>query len=323
MNMQALQFDRTGSLDALQLRHVEVPRPAADEVLIKIEAAGINPSDVKNILGRFPYTSLPRIPGRDFAGTVIEGPAMWKGKSVWGSGKGVGFTRDGSHARYLTFPVAGLSLKPDTLSFVQAASVGVPYITALEAMERSAVKNGTNLLVIGAAGAVGHAAMAIAALRGARILAAVRKPQQQVTLQQQGINTVLIEENKRVTDSVGQYFPAGADVVFDTTGLQLSLAVSAVAIHGAVVVIAAPATGMDSFPLLDFYRKGGNLVGVNSLLHELPACAQMLDKLRILFDESGLKVSTALAEYALRDGLQAYRAVEKGCAEKCVLVMND
>lgn len=70
--MKALQFDRTGDLAALELVDMPDPLPAADEVRVEIRAAGLNPSDVKNVLGRFPYTTLPRVPGRDFAGVVVE-----------------------------------------------------------------------------------------------------------------------------------------------------------------------------------------------------------------------------------------------------------
>src|SRR6218665_1225145 len=80
--MQALQFDKTGSLDALELRDVAMPVLGNGDVLVKVHAAGINPSDIKNVLGRFPYTTLPRIPGRDFSGIVIGGPDEWKGKNV-------------------------------------------------------------------------------------------------------------------------------------------------------------------------------------------------------------------------------------------------
>ena len=72
--MKALQFDKTGDLSALRYVEVPTPLPGAGEVLVQIKAAGLNPSDVKNVLGRFPYTTLPRIPGRDFAGVVVEGP---------------------------------------------------------------------------------------------------------------------------------------------------------------------------------------------------------------------------------------------------------
>ena len=69
--MNALQFTATGDLANLSLVEVPVPVPSAGEVLVQIKAAGLNPSDVKNVLGRFPYTTLPRIPGRDFAGVVV------------------------------------------------------------------------------------------------------------------------------------------------------------------------------------------------------------------------------------------------------------
>ena len=63
--------------------------------VVRMEAASINPSDVKNVSGRMPQTTLPRIPGRDYAGVVVEGPAEWLGAPVWGTGGDVGFTRDG------------------------------------------------------------------------------------------------------------------------------------------------------------------------------------------------------------------------------------
>lgn len=322
--MKALQFDRTGSLDALQLRDVTIPEPAAGEVLVKIHAAGINPSDIKNVLGRFPYTTLPRIPGRDFSGVVIDGPAAWKNKAVWGSGKGVGFTRDGSHAEYMTIDIAALSLKPASLSFAQAASCGVPYITALEAMDRMRVKKNTRLLIIGN-GAVATATMAMARSREANIVVAVRKQEQKEKLQQQGLATVLLNE-QLVTDetslagSVQQHFPGGAEAIFDTTGAWLSASVSALATHGSIAVIAAPVSGHINFPLLDFYRSGGNLVGVNSLLHDVSTCARMLDELRVAFDEKKLPAPEHIRECFLADGKSIYVAIDAGDTRKSVFV---
>jgi NADPH:quinone reductase-like Zn-dependent oxidoreductase len=319
--MQALHFEKTGTLDALELRDVAMPVVGEGDVLVKIHAAGINPSDIKNVLGRFPYTTLPRIPGRDFSGVVIEGPSEWKGKAVWGSGKGVGFTRDGAHAEYLAFPVTGLSLKPDSLSFTEAAAVGVPYITAMEALDRSGVKKNTRFLVIGAAGAVGSAAIALATQRGAKILAAVRKPAQQAALQAQGIDSILLTDEASLAGDVEKYFAGGADSVFDTTGFWLAGAVSALHLYGTVAVIAAPFARMAEFPLLDFYRRGANIVGVNSLLHDLPTSALMLDQLRGMFD-AGMTKPGKLRECALRDGIGVYRDVDSGCGEKCVFVMG-
>lgn len=90
--MKALQFSATGDLAALRVVEVATPAPAAGEVLVQIKAAGLNPSDVKNVLGRFPYTTLPRIPGRDFAGVVVQGPPALVGQEVWGTGRDLGFS---------------------------------------------------------------------------------------------------------------------------------------------------------------------------------------------------------------------------------------
>lgn len=99
--MRALRFHKTGSLDELSVEEVSRPNPAADEVLVQMKAAAINPSDLKNVQGKMSMTTLPRIPGRDFAGVVVAGPAELSGKAVFGSGGNLGFRRDGSHAESL------------------------------------------------------------------------------------------------------------------------------------------------------------------------------------------------------------------------------
>ena len=114
--MKALQFSATGDLAALSFVEVDKPLPAAGEVLVQVKAAGLNPSDVKNVLGRFPYATLPRIPGRDFAGVVVEGPQQLVGQAVWGTGRDLGFFADGSHAQYLTVSAKGVAHKPTHLS---------------------------------------------------------------------------------------------------------------------------------------------------------------------------------------------------------------
>jgi len=89
--------------------------------LVRVIAASINPSDVKNVAGAMKQTTLPRIPGRDYAGVVQAGPAEWIGAEVWGTGGDVGFTRDGTHAEMIAVPVASLRRNPETIGFDQAA----------------------------------------------------------------------------------------------------------------------------------------------------------------------------------------------------------
>jgi hypothetical protein len=124
--MKATIFSRFGAPDVLAVADVPDRMPGHGEARVRVEAASVNPSDVKNVAGAMSQTTLPRIPGRDFAGVVEVGPDAWIGAEVWGSGN-AGFTCDGSHAQYIVVPVASLRRKPETLSFDEAASVGVTY----------------------------------------------------------------------------------------------------------------------------------------------------------------------------------------------------
>jgi NADPH2:quinone reductase len=318
--MKALQFSRTGDLAALQ--YVELPKPVAgqDEVLIQVKAAGLNPSDVKNVLGRFPYTTLPRVPGRDFAGVVVQGPQALIGQEVWGTGKEPGFFRDGSHAEFLTLPAKGVALKPKHLSFSQAASLGVPYTTAWDALQRSRVGADTRLLVIGANGAVGSAALALGKILGAQVLGAVRRPEQLKALQDQGFDAILLDKADDLAGQVSGIYKGGADVIFDTTGFWLPGAVSALAPFGRIAIIAAPVDGHVQLPALALYRKGGSVVGINSLLYDCQACAKMLDQFGRFFDEGRLPLPTGLLESPLSEGLARYAEVNQGAGEKVILL---
>ena len=119
--MRALQFSEFGPVSNLRL--LELPDPKADSAtaIVKIAAAAISPSDVKNVEGKMEHTTLPRVPGRDYAGRVIHGPVEWIGAEVWGTGGEIGYSVDGSHAELMAVPVASLRRKPTRLSLEQAA----------------------------------------------------------------------------------------------------------------------------------------------------------------------------------------------------------
>jgi len=288
-------------------------------VLVEIKAAGLNPSDVKNVLGRFPYTTLPRIPGRDFAGIVVEGPQALVGQQVWGTGRELGFFADGSHAQFVKLPANGVALKPTHLSFAQAASLGVPYTTAWDALERSLVTAETRLLVIGG-GAVGSAALALAKVRGAQVLAAARRPEQVKELQDQGFQTLQLDKPEDLGAQVNAVFKGGADVIFDTTGFWLPASVAALATFGRIAIIAAPVDGMVQLPALALYRKGGSVVGINSLLYGVQACAAMLDQFGQFFDQDLLPLPQGLFESPLAEGLERYAEVNQGSGDKVILL---
>src|SRR5208282_3029410 len=156
--MKALRFAAFGPPSVLRIEEVSIPEPGEGEALIHVKAAGINPSDIGNVAGRFKSTTLPRTPGRDFAGIVVKGERH-EGDEVWGSGPKLGIVRDGSHAEYIVVAAKMLSSKPKSLSMAQAATIGVPYITAWASVVNTAqIQAGETILIIGAAGAVGQAA---------------------------------------------------------------------------------------------------------------------------------------------------------------------
>ncbi len=318
--MQALQFSATGSLDSLQLKDLPRPVPGAGEVLVEVRATGLNPSDLKNVLGRFPYTTTPRIPGRDFSGVVVEGPEELLGKAVWGgTGKGFGFTRDGSHAQYVVVPANAVAPKPESLSFAQAATFGVPYITAWDALERSQVRAGTRFLIIGA-GAVARAAQALAAARGARVVLGVRRAEVVKELQAQGISAFQLPEADQLPEQAQAHFQQQLpEVVFDTTGFWLPAAVNSLATLGRIAVIAAPVDGMIDMSILNLYRRGGSVIGVNSLLYTLEDCARMLEQISDAF-EGALPIPEGFTELPLSEAVAGYHRVNEGGAEKLVLI---
>ena len=107
------------------------------KLLIEVKAAAVNPSDVKAATGLMPYAVFPRTPGRDYAGVVIDGPAGWIGREVFGSSGDLGIRRDGTHATHLAVEAEAVVEKPKNLSWEEAAGIGVPFVTAMEGFRRA------------------------------------------------------------------------------------------------------------------------------------------------------------------------------------------
>ena len=303
--LKALRFSEKGDLAHLKLVDAPTPGPGAGEVLIRIKAAGLNKSDVSNVMGGHPYTTLPRTPGRDFAGVVERGPRHLEGQAVWGTGNEIGFTRDGSHAEYLVLPVDAVSLKPPRLSFEEAASCGVPYVTAWHAL--ASVPNGAKTLVVGAAGAVGIAAMHIARRKGLRATGAVRGAEQSQRLRARGFEAVVLEDK----------LPGEWDAIFDTTGHWLAPAIGALARFGRVIVIVAPGDGKPPVPIRDLYRRGASIVGINSLIYSAAQCARLFAELAEGFERGELAPPDNIVTRPLAP--QTYVAFQRGEKGKLVI----
>jgi len=259
--MKALRFAEFGPPSVLRIEEVAIPEPAEGEALIHVKAAAINPSDVGNVAGRFKSTTLPRTPGRDFAGIVVKGKRH-EGEEVWGSSPTLGIIHDGSHAEYVVVPVETLSLKPKSLSIAQAAAIGVPFITAWASVVSAAqIQVGETILIVGAAGAVGQAATQIANWKQARVIGA-DTTSDAIPGTESVINTKSEDLRERVLElTAGR----GVDAVFDTVGGPMfELALRSLAVGGRQVVISSAGDPRVSFNLVDFYHHSARLIGVDS-----------------------------------------------------------
>lgn len=322
--MRAIRFDRFGSPSVLQLQELPYPVLQPDEVLVEIHAASINPSDVKNVLGNMKETTLPRTPGRDFAGVVVDGPQNLVGTEVWGTGGDIGFTRDGSHASHIVLPIAAVQPKPRNLSMQQAATVGVTYVTAwLSLIETAQLQAGETVLIVGATGGVGSAAMQIAKWKGARVLGTVRRESDRAAAEEFGADKAIALTTEDLRNAV---FVAtegkGLSVVLDTVGgLMLETCLGTLSHKGRIIAISAPAKEPKvSFDLRDFYRRELRLFGVDSRALDVSACGHILAALTPSFEANILRPPVAIASYPLEQAATAYEQVlHRTTASKVVL----
>ncbi|QRK12671.1 zinc-binding alcohol dehydrogenase family protein [Archangium violaceum] len=307
--MKALRFDKYGPPSVLSLREVAVPDLGPGEVLVELHAAAINPSDVKIVSGAF-NSSLPRVPGRDFAGVVVAGDERMKGKEVWGSGAGFGVVRDGAHAQYVVLPSDWLSEKPANMTMPHAAGVGAPYVTAWSALVVAAnVQAGETVLITGALGAVGRAATQIAHWRKARVIGAGTS--ERANDADAFINTThkdLPTEVKALTGG------KGVDVVLDAVGGPVfEPALKSLGLDGRQVVITSVGGKRVEFDLTDFYHNRQRLLGVDTAKLSGAEIAKIMDGLRAGFEEGKLQPPT-VKTWSLAQATEAYEAVAKGDA---------
>jgi len=308
--MRAVVIHQFGSVT---VEEVPTPEPRGDQVLVEVRAAAINPSDVKNVAGTMHGTTLPRIPGRDFAGVVTRGPADLVGKDVWGTGGDIGFTRDGTHAQYVLLSRAGVALRPSAIGADAAGSAGVTFVTAWQALVTSAkIASGETALIIGAAGGVGSAAVQIAKLHGAHVIGAVRFEKDLAAASENGADEVLLSAS---TDFVAQVRKLtdgrGANVVFDTSGMMFAEAVEAAAMAGRIPVITAPKDGMATFSLRSVYRKLMLVLGVDSRDLDAVNCAKMLEAMSPAFQSGELRAKAGVAR-PLSQAVAAYAEAGRG-----------
>ncbi|MGE5337986.1 MAG: NADPH:quinone reductase, partial [Gemmatimonadota bacterium] len=196
--MLAAFYEQTGpARDVLQVGEVPTPEPAAGEVRVRLATSGVNPSDVKSRAGvRSKALAFPRIvPHSDGAGVIDAvgngvaatriGEPVWTWNAAWQRAFGTA-------AQYVTLPSEQAVVLPANTSFEVGACLGIPALTALHAVRMDGGVAGRSVLVAGAAGAVGHYAVQMARLLGARrVIATVSNAQKAALAREAGADLAL------------------------------------------------------------------------------------------------------------------------------------
>jgi NADPH:quinone reductase len=295
---------------------------AANEVLIEVRAAAVNPSDVKAATGLMAYAVFPRTPGRDYAGIVVDGPADLIGREVFGSSGDLGIRRDGTHATHLALEAEALVQKPKTLSWDEAAGIGVPFVTAMEGFRRAGMPNkDETVLVMGVNGKVGQAAVQIASWNGVCVIGVVRKNEPyegHANSRVEVIDASTTDVATRVRELTGG---KGADVVFNTVGdPYFQAAHKSLAVRGRQILIAA-IDRMVQFNILEFYRGQHTYVGIDTLGLSSTATGAVLRELGPGFASGHLKPFpiNGSAVYPLEDAKAAFVAVAGSSRNRVIL----
>jgi NADPH2:quinone reductase len=295
---------------------------AANELLIEVKAAAVNPSDVKAATGLMAYAVFPRTPGRDYAGVVIDGPAGWIGREVFGSSGDLGIRRDGTHATHLAVEAEAVVEKPKGLSWEEAAGIGVPFVTAMEGFRRAGIpKSGETVLVMGVNGKVGQAAVQIASWHGARVVGVVRKNEAyegHTNSRVEIVDASAVDVATRVRELTDG---KGASIVFNTVGdPYFQAAHQSLALRGRQILIAT-IERVVPFNILEFYRGQHTYVGIDTLGLSSVATGAVLRELGPGFAGGQLKPFPirANAIYALEDAKAALVAVAGSSRDRVIL----
>jgi len=226
--MKAILMTQTGSPETLQLRDIEEPGlTAPTQIKVQLKAAGVNPIDTKlRQRGLFYENALPAVLGCDGAGVVVEtGEAVSRfkrGDKVWFCHGGLG-REQGNYAEYNVMDERWAAPLPTSLSFEQAAAAPLVLITAWGALyDRARLQAGQTVLIHAGAGGVGHVAIQLAKIKGARVLATVGSQEKAALASQWGADETIDYPTRDFVRVVNELTAGkGADVVLDTVGPEV------------------------------------------------------------------------------------------------------
>jgi len=261
--MHAWLCENPVGVDALNWKEIPTPQPAAGEVLIEIKAASLNFPDLLIVQNKYQTKPpLPFVPGSEYAGIV---------QAV---GAGVGSLKVGQHVACLsgtggfgthTLAPAALCLPlPDAFSFVDAAAFTMIYGTAYHALvDRAQLKASETVLVLGAAGGVGTAAIQIAKVVGARVIAAASSDEKCALCKSIGADVVINYSTENLRDAIKTLTNGkGPDVIYDPVGGEFTeTAFRTIGWRGRYLVIGFAAGAIAALPANLPLLKGAAIIG--------------------------------------------------------------
>lgn len=319
--MRAAWYERLGPAgDVLTVSDIDTPSPEAGEVLVKLSASGINPSDVKKRAGwhggRLEYPRI--VPHSDGAGVIeavgADVPEARVGERVW-IFNGQRFRAMGTAADYIALPADQAVPLPDEADFAAGACLGIPACTAHYALFWQGPIDGATVLVRGGAGAVGQYAIQLAVLSGARVIATVSSPEKGAMAREAGASETVDYKSEDVVAAVQDFTGGeGVDHIVEVD-FGANFETDAAVLKPRGVISAYSSTRAPRFDF-DYYAlgyKGAKVAFVQAyLLSESERAAAIADLTR--FMESGALRHDTRHRFPLVRISDAHELMESGTA---------
>ncbi len=312
--MRAIVLDAPGPVDNLRLRELPVPEPGPGQVRIKVEAFGLNRSELHTRLGLADGVTFPRVPGIEAAGTVDLDPdgLLPRGQRVAAMMGGMGRTFDGGYAEYTVVPRSCVIPFDSDLPWAVIGAVPETLQTAYGSLTVGLdLRKGQTLLIRGGTSALGFAVTTLAKDLGATVLATTRNPARTADLARHGVDHPLVDDGD-VAAQVRRLLPEGVDAALELVGTPtLPDTLRAARVHGTVCF-----AGMlsNEWTVRDFYPggylpRGVRLSAYGGSASDLPAevLQRYLDGIA-----SGRTSLGPVHTYALADIPSAHRDMEEG-----------
>ena len=267
--MRVWRFHETGDIANLVLEETDIPEPQSDEALIEIHSAALNPADRYLVQGQYPRAGAPPFtPGRDASGVVVKAAATGRfkeGDEVLVLGGLTGISTPGTLAEYCPVPEAWLAPIPEGWSMEQAAAAPLVHLTAWRALVVCGhLTPDDTVLITGASGGVGTAAVMLAHTLGARVIALSRSKDKRKSLEALGADITIDSALPTLDKDIRAAVDSPISLVIETLcGPYLEKCVKLAAAHGRIMVIGLLADLHANIPVALLIHKNLQLQGMS------------------------------------------------------------